>query len=315
MLPITTKDIKIAMLGMVDGNGHPYSWSAMFNGYDKDEMASCPFPVIPDYLSKQPPSTFGIENAKVTHIWTDDPEDGKKVAKASLIPNIVSRPEDVIGEVDAVIVATDKGWEHVWRCRPFVEAGLPIFVDKPLADNIEDLRVFANWVKNGAEIMSSSSMRYCKEMMIYYGRTYEFGELRYICTTMPKTWERYGIHALEHVYPLLGPGFASVRNSGTYENNIIHLRHQSGCDVNIASVCDISGCGTMICGNRGSTIVKTRDSYGSFKRQLEVFVNYLRTGARPYPFDETVELMKIIIGGIMSRENGGNEILLEDIVL
>ena len=23
-----------AMLGMVDGNGHPYSWSAIFNGYD-----------------------------------------------------------------------------------------------------------------------------------------------------------------------------------------------------------------------------------------------------------------------------------------
>ena len=32
------KEFKIAMLGMVDGNGHPYSWSAMFNGYDKEAM-------------------------------------------------------------------------------------------------------------------------------------------------------------------------------------------------------------------------------------------------------------------------------------
>ena len=46
--PLTDrKEIRLAMLGMVDGNGHPYSWSAMFNGYDAAEMAKCPFPVIP----------------------------------------------------------------------------------------------------------------------------------------------------------------------------------------------------------------------------------------------------------------------------
>ncbi len=46
------------MLGMVDGNGHPYSWSAIFNGYDKDEMASCPYAGIPKYLNQQPESVF-----------------------------------------------------------------------------------------------------------------------------------------------------------------------------------------------------------------------------------------------------------------
>lgn len=30
--PFGNKDIKIVMLGVVDGNGHPYSWSAIFNG-------------------------------------------------------------------------------------------------------------------------------------------------------------------------------------------------------------------------------------------------------------------------------------------
>ena len=41
-------DIKLAMLGMVDGNGHPYSWSAIFNGYDPEEMAECPYATIPE---------------------------------------------------------------------------------------------------------------------------------------------------------------------------------------------------------------------------------------------------------------------------
>ena len=29
------KPIRIAVLGLVDGNGHPYSWSAIVNGYDR----------------------------------------------------------------------------------------------------------------------------------------------------------------------------------------------------------------------------------------------------------------------------------------
>lgn len=28
-------DIRLGMVGMTEGNGHPYSWSAIFNGYDR----------------------------------------------------------------------------------------------------------------------------------------------------------------------------------------------------------------------------------------------------------------------------------------
>ena len=35
-------DIKLAMVGMVEENGHPYSWSAIINGqYDAQVMADC----------------------------------------------------------------------------------------------------------------------------------------------------------------------------------------------------------------------------------------------------------------------------------
>jgi hypothetical protein len=34
---------------------------------------------------------------------------------------------------------------------------------------------------------------------------------------------------------------------------------------------------------------------------------------RPYPFEETVELMEIIIAGIRSREEGGRVVTLEEI--
>ncbi len=107
---VNSAEISFAMLGMVNGNGHPYSWSAIFNGYDPVEMAKCPYADIPVYLNKQPKETLRIPNARVTHIWTDDPSDARLVAKASLIPHIVKTPEEVIGKVDAVIIATDKGY-------------------------------------------------------------------------------------------------------------------------------------------------------------------------------------------------------------
>ncbi len=67
--------IRLAMLGMVDGNGHPYSWSAICNGYDAGEMANCPYAGIPAYLAKEPKETLRIPGVQVTHVWTDDPLD------------------------------------------------------------------------------------------------------------------------------------------------------------------------------------------------------------------------------------------------
>jgi len=311
----TAGDIRLAMLGMVEGNGHPYSWSAIFNGYDPDEMAKCPYPTIPAYLGKEPKESLQIQGARVTHIWTDDPADAPKVAKASLIPNVVERPEHVIGDVDAVIIATDKGHEHVSRCRPFVEAGLPIFVDKPLVDSEQDLATFSRWVGEGAPIMSSSCMRYCKEYLPYRASTHELGEIRFASITTPKSWERYGIHALEGVYPILGPGFISARNTGSLERNIVHLKHRCGADVVVVVTADMyGGFGILqLCGASGQAHAVMADTFYAFKAQLAAFVEYLRTGARPFPFSETQELMKLVIAGIRSREEGGREVMLDEI--
>jgi hypothetical protein len=312
---VNRDEIRLAMLGMVDGNGHPYSWSAMFNGYDPGEMAKCPFAGIPVYLDKEPKETLRIPCARVTHVWTDDPADAPRVAKASLIDHVVERPEDVIGQVDAVIVATDKGHEHVARCRPFIEAGLPVFVDKPLVDNEPDLQTFHRWVKEGKPILSSSCMRYAKEFMPYRISTHELGQLRFASITTPKTWERYGIHALEGIYPILGPGFLVARNTGSLERNMVHFTHKSGADVVVVANMDMYGAFGLLqlCGTAGHVQTAFNDTFYAFKTQLEAFVTYLRTGERPFPWEETEELMKMVIAGIRSREEDGREVLLEEI--
>ncbi len=310
-------NIRLAMLGMVEGNGHPYSWSAIINGrYDAEVMAECGYPVIPQYLGAQPKENLGIPGVQVTHVWCDNPEDAKKVGKAAFIPFIAERPEDVIGEVDAVIIATDIGHEHVERCRPFIEAGLPIFVDKPLTDNAEGLRQFIAWHEAGKAFLSTSALGYSKEFRALDSRLSETGDLRLITVTMAKSWERYGIHALEAVYPMLAAGgYTSVSHRGDGNANFMHLQHDSGVSVLLNVISDLYGAFGHVnaYGTKGAINAKFEDTFFAFKTQLEGFVSYLRTGESPVPFSETVELMKIVIAGIESRERGGEVVRTKEI--
>ncbi len=310
-------EIKLAMVGMVDGNGHPYSWSAIVNGdFDAEVMAACANPVISQYLGAQPAEALGIEGAKVTHVWCDNPQDAEKVAKASRIPNMVARAEDVIGQVDAVVIPTDRGSEHLDRARPFIEAGLPVFIDKPLTDREDHLEQFVRWQRQGRAILSTSCMRYAKEYVQCRQRISEVGQLRLITMTTPKSWERYGIHALEGVYPFLAPGgWVSLANTGSPDANIVHARHESGVDVVLAAIQDMYGAfGRLsVHGTQGSLSAAFEDTFYAFKTQLVAFVEYLRTGRPPFGFDQTVELMKIIIAGIRSREQSGRTVMLSEI--
>lgn len=307
--------IRLGIIGMTEGNGHPYSWSAIFNGYDRDLMtAECPFAGIPVYLNKEPENTLQIAGANVTHIYCDSRKDAEHVAACSLIPNVVDAPEDMIGQVDAMIIGTDIGGEHVRRARPFVEAGIPIFIDKPLCDNKEDLAVFRKWIiEEKRPIMSSSCMRYAKEYMPYRISTHELGELRYISATMSKKWETYGIHALEAIYPIVGPGFLSIQNIGTKDRNIVHMIHERGIDIMIALIKDMQyGGGLRLAGTQGNVYVESKDSFYAFKAQLKAFVDFLRCDEYQFPYSETDELMQLVIGGIESLENGGKKISLKD---
>jgi predicted dehydrogenase len=268
-------------------------------------------------LNQQPPEALCIPGAKVTHVCCigDGGYTAEHAAKCSRIPNVVQKPTDVIGKVDAVLIATDKGWEHVERARPFVEAGLPVFIDKPLVDNEPDLQTFHRWVREGRKILTSSCMRYAKESAEVRKRMGEIGEPRFLLETTAKSWERYGIHAAEGLYPILGPGYLSVRNTGSRDRNVVHCKHRCGADVILVATQDMYGgfCRLSVIGTKGGIDAPFEDTFFAFKSQLVAFVKYLRTGERPFPWAETVELMKIIIAGIRSREENGREVLLTEI--
>ncbi len=45
--------LRLGIIGVSEGNGHPYSWSSIFNGFDRKELKKCPYPTIIEYLKKK----------------------------------------------------------------------------------------------------------------------------------------------------------------------------------------------------------------------------------------------------------------------
>ena len=135
-----THTIKLGIIGLSSGNGHPYSWSAIFNGYDPNAMKSCGFSIIPEYLSRQKFPEDSIKEAKVTHIWTQERKISEHVAKATQIPYIVNELEELVGKVEAVLLARDDYENHFRMAQPFINSLMPIFIDKPIEVTLDNAK-------------------------------------------------------------------------------------------------------------------------------------------------------------------------------
>jgi predicted dehydrogenase len=297
-------DTRLAMVGIIEGNGHPYSWSAIINGYDPERMAESPYPVIANYLGERRLENVSIPDATVTHIWANDRQKAENVAEASCIPHVVDSPSDVIGEVDGIIIPTDDGDNHVDRVQPFSGTNLPIFVDKPLATNVDDLNQFIKWHASGSTITSSSAMRYAPAVDSLAHSKSAIGEIRWMTNATHKTWQRYGIHALEPAARLFGTGFDNVIHTTQGEVDIFTISHSSGPTVSIGVNDSMRGGFSRVSlyATEGEHSVKISDTYTSFRQQLLSVINFIETGSPSVPFAEIIDLMTCIIAGRWSME-------------
>jgi len=303
------------MIGRSPGNGHPYSWSAICNGYDADEMAKLTeFSAIPQYLAAAPAGEFGVGDVRVTHLWMPDPAEAAFCARCAKIPHVVSRPEDVIGHVDAVVIPTDAGETHRTAAEPFLRAGVPLFIDKPLCLTVEDLEFFAEARRRGAKLMSCSSARFCPEFLAARAGG-EFGEIKSVNATVPHRWETYGIHAVEALYLFFGPTAAKVTTLGTRDRSVTAIEYPDGAVATVSCTeGGFPGLWIEINGRQRTGQVRWTNSFMAFRDTLRAFHHYLATGEEPFPFAETVDLMRIIAAGILSRGRGGRTLRLPDML-
>ena len=67
--------IRTGIIGLEDkGNGHPFSFSSIINGYSESGYKLSNYKLKLDYLKKKKKKDLKIKNVKVTHAWTQNPK-------------------------------------------------------------------------------------------------------------------------------------------------------------------------------------------------------------------------------------------------
>lgn len=304
--------VRLGIIGLSEGNGHPYSWSAIINGdYDAAAMAQCGFPVIPAYLLANR-DTLGIDGARVTQVWTQDRTLSRQVAAASHIEVVCDRLEDMIGCVDAVLLARDDPEHHVAMARPFIEAGIPLFIDKPLAFARKDLDWFAEQHAAGRFLMSCSALRYSSGVQAARVDLPAIGDVELVVAVGKKDLRKYAIHYLEGMFALLGdPQAVAVRHVSTAGKDIVLIEFASGAVATLHVFADIAPGGELnVYGRKGILKVDHGGTYPMFRASLEEAVRSFRAGRPRLDFAKTRNLISALIGAQESLESGGRTVKL-----
>jgi hypothetical protein len=292
--------LKLGIIGISEGNGHPFSWSAIFNGYNPDEMKNCGFPIIPYYLSKQKyPQDFLSELAEVTHVWTQDPELSRQIAKASKIRNVIQHSEDFIGQVDAVLLARDDGQNHLEIALPFIKAGLPVFIDKPFALSIHEADQMLQAQVYEQQIFTCSTLRFAKELLLSDNEKRQLGKIAYVEGSVMKYWETYGMHILEPLVVQL-PERGKLLSVIPVVSNGIHIViiKWENCLANLKITGNLPSEIMLSFYGENANLTKTfEDSFSCFRTSLILFIKQINTREQIIPRSETLELVEILEKG------------------
>lgn len=293
--------LKIGIIGTSEGNGHPYSFSAIINGYDDKNMSMSGWNNIYMYLKERDFSDFGISDAKVTHVWTQNLDESIKIAKASKIHNVVDNYEDMIKDVNAIIIARDDYESHIKIAKPFLDAGKYVFIDKPLSLDINDLIYFKPFLESG-QLASCSGIKYAPELDKIRRDINEFGKIKLIRATTVKSWEKYAIHMLDGIFSVVPFNVKSVQyNNSNHESFTLYNYDDSIIQI------DALGSSEPILRIEFFSDIKyyradTLDAFPSFKRLLSNFIFRVERGLVDNSSILTINLMKVLIAGKMAQK-------------
>lgn len=305
--------IKLGVIGMSPGNAHPTSWSAIINGvFDGKEIVDLGYPAVAAYLQANK-ATLGLPAAKVTHVLTQDKALSAHIARSAGIENIANTPEELIKSVDAVLLSRDDPENHREMAKPYIDAGVPIFIDKPLCHTYEDLEYFRNEIAKGKFIMSCSSMRYSSECLAAKADIAALGKMELITAVGKKDWTKYGVHMLEAIFSIMNdPRPVSVINVGNENGSIVKVEFESGLVATVHLFMDISGTFQVsLFGQQNWRLIEIKNSYSSFRDTIIEFVRSVQEGKPRVDFNTTEQIIKTVIAGQESLNQAGKKIIIK----
>ena len=229
--------------------------------------------------------------------------------------------EEMVNEVDVGFVQSCNWDKHLGYAMPFIEAGKPVFIDKPMVGSVADVRRVRELAAAGATFLGSSAMRYAPEIDAYLaGLAAKGGKVLHIFVSCGIDEFNYGIHIGEIISRIAGVPAATCRYAGksdeidgmytetffaTFENgigatySICTPRHQTF-EVSIMSTLGAE-----------SFRLAPLDSYGAM---LSGIANALEGKENPIADVNTItDAILMMLAGKLSRDKGGEVVNLADL--
>jgi len=248
------------------------------------------------------PDQKAIRGARVVALFGLVDERNREVAEAGKIPAIVNDPREMIGQVDAAFVVFRHGGLHYRYVRPFLEAGIPAFVDKPLACSVADAKkILALASRKGGLLTSFSTVRWAKGTQELIARCAELGGVRsgvFGCPADPESEYGgipfYAIHAVEAMQQVMGLGVREVTARRSGKNTVAAVSYGDGRSATLHLLADAKPgfYGAAFCkeGVAGGAL----DISDCYVKGLQQVLGMLRTGKRPLSDEQMLEPIRVL---------------------
>lgn len=312
--------IRIGIVGT--DNGHAHLFSGWINGWSDDvPVPSRPAGYLDSFYQRWAArrtelileSAYGtqrtpVPDAEVTKIWGAVPGESKRIALACGIEHVAESIEDAVSDVDAVMVLSNLGSDHLEHARPSLQAGLPTYIDKPLAPSVEEAQEIADLAAScSAPWFTASSLGFSYQVSAARSMIDGLGGLRSLQTKVQNRWEDYGIHSFEMTAAFLGRDVATMRGHTVGSSDVMTLEYRDG---RIAVLLNTGGqsrpsyCATLYCG-LGTHFVDITDSVVSSLELIEAFLEMVRHGTEP-PVSptEAVRSIEVVAAGMDALRTG-----------
>ena len=260
-----------------------------------------------------------VKGCTVAYLWGETPAFAEAAAKAGKIPTVVRRPIDMLGKVDAIVVDHRHPKFHLSAARPFVEAGVPAFIDKPFCFRSEEGKNFLAMAKRKKTPVTSFSvlpfwdgfLRF-KKKLPSVGKVvsaYSYGP----CDLRSK-WGGvffYGIHQVDVMLHAFGYDVKSVFVAKDGPNATGQLFYPNGLVATMAFIKkDAPGFGMVAVGTRKCLEAPIVCGNNPYLRGTRTFVEMFKTGKMPMTHEQMLRPVQVLEALERSIHSGKTEKVL-----
>jgi predicted dehydrogenase len=224
-----------------------------------------------------------------------------------IVPDIPS----LLKKVDAVLLESVDGRVHLEQAKQIFAGKKPVFIDKPLAANYDDAKQIAKLAHAaGVPWFSSSSLRFgpfaesLKVSDAHGAFVWGPGPTEEHHTTQ-LTW--YGIHAVELLYTILGPGCESVSMTSTEDADVVVGKWKDGRTGTVRAMRPYGPFGAVVFHGKQQVLQSDpKNAKVDYIPMLERVVEFFRSGKSPVPEAETLEMFAFMDAAQRSKDAGGS---------